>query len=114
MLPRLIGFSLLAALSAAAVAAPSDDADDVRCLIVAAELGDSKDKELEQAGSIMTMYYLGKLDGRSPGTDLEALVARQASAMGEEEKERLLIACSAQLELRGKQLEAVGERLSRR
>ena len=114
MFSRIVGFSILAAVSMAALAAPGDDADDVRCLIVAAEMSDSKDKDLEEAGSIMTMYYLGKLDGRSPGTDLEALVLRQASGIREDDKERLLIACSAQLELRAKQLQAIGERLSKR
>lgn len=110
MIRAMIGVALLFTASLAA-AAPADDAEDARCLIVAAELADSDDDELEEAGTIMTMYFLGRLDGRSPGANLETLIVREAAAMSEDDKERLLIACSAQLELRGKQMEALGSRL---
>ena len=110
MIRTMIGAAMLAA-AAAAPATPADDAADMRCLIVAAELADNGDKEIEEAGTLMTIYFLGRLDGRSPGANLEEMLIREAGAMSEEDRQRLLISCSAQLELRGKQVEALGNRL---
>ena len=97
--------------AATAAAAPDDDVDDIRCLIVAAELADNGDKEIAEAGTLMTTYFLGRLDGRSPGANLEQLITREAPALTDEDKQKLLVACSAQLELRGEQMEALGARL---
>ena len=110
MIRTTIGMALLLSASAA-VAAPADDAEDMRCLIVAAELADNQDSEIAEAGTLMTTYFLGRLDGRSPGANLEELLLREAAAMTDDDRQRLLIACSAQLELRGKQMEALGARL---
>ena len=110
MIRTVLGLALLFG-SATARAAPADDAEDMRCLIVAVELADNADKELSDAGTMMTTYFLGRLDGRSPAANLEQLLIQEATRLTEADKERLLIACLAQLELRGKQMEALGERL---
>ena len=96
----------LAALvsSGMAWAAQPGDAADIRCFIVAAEMADTKDKDVETAASIMLFYYLGKITGRDPGAKVEALVEREAATLGEDDKKKLLVSCSAEVEQRGKQL----------
>jgi NaMN:DMB phosphoribosyltransferase len=110
MIRTILAAALLAAASAAG-AATAEDAEDMRCLIVAAELAEDDDSEAAEAGTIMTMYFLGRIDGRSPGANLEEILVREALEMSEADKQRLLISCSTQLEVRGKQMEALGSRL---
>ena len=106
MVQSALGLAFLISTSAAT---PAEQAKDVRCFIVAAETADSKDKEVETAGSIMLFYFLGRLDASSPGADLEALISREAERMTEAEKKEAFASCAAQVEKRGKDLSAMGE-----
>jgi hypothetical protein len=114
MIGRLL---VAAALSLAPVplraAAPADEnARDMRCLIVSFDLASAKNKELETAGLLASQYFLGRLDGRSPGGDFEALLVREAERMTEAEKAGLMTTCLKQIEDRNKLLEAVGNKLA--
>ena len=114
MIRRLL---VAAALSAAPVPLPAappakENARDMRCLIVSFDLASAKDKELETAGLLASQYFLGRLDGRSPGTDFEALLVREAERMTEAQKAELTASCLKQIEDRNKLLEAVGNKVA--
>jgi hypothetical protein len=102
------GTGLTILFAAAAAAAPAVDSADVRCFLVTAEMADTKDKEVETAASIMMFYYLGRIDGKDPAANIEALVEQEAARLTDAEKKQLLATCSAQVERRGKQLSGGG------
>ena len=110
---RWIAGAAMLATAAVAPAAPADDAEDMRCLIVAAQMGDSGDKDVEEAGAIMLFYFLGRIDGRNAGANIEAMLRREAERMTDAEMERLAASCAAQFELRAKQIEAIGSALEK-
>src|SRR5689334_22708996 len=93
-------------------AAPVQDAtrSDVRCFIVVSSLADSNDDAAKTAGMMGTEYYLGRIDGRSPGLDLEAAVARELP-ISATHNANLLRSCGALMQKRGSEVEAVGRRL---
>ena len=96
------GMALL--FASAAAASPDVDSADVRCFLVAAEMADTKDKEVQSAASIMMFYYLGRIDGRDPKANVEALIEQEAARLTDADKKQLLTSCSAEVKLRGKQL----------
>ena len=108
-------FALTAALVPAAALGASvdeDNAKDMRCLILTSEMAESEDKDLETAGLIASQYYLGRIDGRSPGADLEKLLVQEAGRIADEERPQLTMACAKHMEERGKHLEAVGNKIA--
>jgi hypothetical protein len=90
-------------LSMQTTPAPADN-EDIRCFIVAAEMADTQDREVQAGASIMLFYFLGKLDGRNANEDLKALIEREAPLLTEADRVQLTTSCSAILEARGKQL----------
>ena len=106
-------FVIAAALLAPSpVSAAEASGRDMRCLIVSFELADNKDKELETAGLLASQYFLGRIDGRSPEADFEALLVREAERMTEAEKSGLIASCLKQIEDRNKLLEALGTKVA--
>lgn len=110
-LPVLVASTLLAG------AAPPPDAqtkEDVRCLIAAASLAASDDPKAKQAGTGGALYYLGRLDGRTPGLDIEAAVAAEVDVMAKSPAGPILMECGNRLKERGHYLESVGRALEKR
>lgn len=108
---------LFAASLLLAGAAPPPDArtrEDIRCLLATAMLADSKDPQVKQAGAAGALYYLGRLDGRSPGLDIEAAVEAEADSLTEATQGSLLKKCGATLEQRGAYLVQAGKALEKR
>jgi hypothetical protein len=67
----LIALALAAALSPAQ---PDPETDaDLRCVaVIAMQIGTMPDGEAKTQMSSGLMYFIGRIDGRSPGFDLEA------------------------------------------
>lgn len=113
---RIMTMLLAASLPMLAAAAPpgAEDRADVRCLVVAYHLAGNEDKEISQAGILISQYYLGRLDGRSPGLDLEAAIEAETKGMDDAQMKALLERCGAEVEKRGKDVEALGTRLEKK
>ena len=76
----LMGFFVLSPLAEAGPAI-DDTASDVRCLIAYMQISSSSDPKLQTAGMIGTMYWLGRLDGRAPGINLESQIISEMKTM---------------------------------
>ncbi|WP_068070795.1 hypothetical protein [Novosphingobium lentum] len=110
---------LILPLLAATMAAPATPVDaanaqDVACIaLFAAAAGNSTDKD--QAGTIAAfMYYLGRIDARAPGYDLEghlvALLSDEAYLKDQLPKDGER--CGKELSQRGSELDKIGKAMS--
>ena len=63
-----------------AQAMADDTDDDLKCLVASMAMVQSGDPDDQSVGMLSTMYWLGRLDGRTPALDLEnkAKVAAEA------------------------------------
>jgi hypothetical protein len=105
--------ALLACLHAySASAASPDTVNDARCFFAAISLIRSGDKATQAAATSSAMYYLGRLDGREPGLDLEALILDVARRFSPSEIFSESQRCGHQLSARGQVVSAIGAKLA--
>jgi hypothetical protein len=107
--------ALASALSFSASARAQDDAQsaDVRCLIVTIKvMAAANTDEIKSSTLAGAMYFMGKLDGRQPGFDLESAVVTQLGTMKPEDIGREGQRCGAELQTRGASLQQIGNDLT--
>jgi hypothetical protein len=107
----IVSAAVLAAVATAARAADPAPAADVRCLAVASFLAGNADPKVQNAGVLAALYYLGKLDGREPGMDLEARLKEVAMQLSPKDIQSEAVRCGAELGARGKTMNEIGLRL---
>ena len=97
-----------------ATAADDPNAADVRCVVVAFGLSQSPDPQVKALAGAASLYYAGRLQGRSPGLDLESAFVQQAGRIAPEDFRGELQRCSRELQAEGAALKAIGEDLKKR
>ena len=100
------------ALAAAPALAENLTQNDVRCAIIAFNMAGSDNPNFRTQGVMGSLYYLGKLDGRTPGLDLEARVRAEVTKMTPEQSKIEGQRCAAELGQRSKALQEMGARLA--
>jgi hypothetical protein len=111
------GVLALAVITLAATRAMADDTtDDVRCLALAAAMtaNPTVDANGKAAGQTIAVYFLGRLDGRTPGLDIKSRLIEQAKLMGAMSPDAVKAqadSCGATLGARGKALQEIGDAL---
>lgn len=107
--------SLIALALAAAIAAkPLVDANeaDVRCVAALALVIGQQGEKPEPGLAAGLLYFMGRLDGRAPGTDIEGMIRSLLAAPDATEQLKPdMIRCGALLEERGAFLEKMGKSL---
>jgi hypothetical protein len=101
-------------LAAAAPPLDPETKKDVRCFLALSMLNENEDEGIRQAGLLGSQYYLGRIDGRVPGLDLEAALEAEAGSIDEAAHTALLESCGKLMETRGSEVVAIGEALERR
>ena len=99
---------------AASPAAADPDTDDVHCFIVAIKMADSNQPALQTSGLMGQFYWMGKLDGRSPGTDMETAVMAELPKMLGDLFQREYARCDKELRARGKSEVEMGRDMQKR
>ena len=87
---------------------------DARCVIVGLGMGSVRGVTLQTAGIMIAMYYLGRLDARSPKPDLEALLGGEAEKITPDDLKSEAVRCGSEFKERGNQLSAMGQHLVER
>ncbi len=85
---------------------------DAQCLVVGARLSASSDPQQRVPGQMILMYYLGRIDGRSPNTDLEALIKTETQKMTTSELQSAAGRCGKEFSARGEEIVRIGKSLS--
>lgn len=118
MLRALIASALLCLVGSTAVAAgaANDDATeaDVRCVVVALRMASTDNSELKIAGTIASMYFLGRIDARAPDLDLETRIIDDLHNLTAEDIQAASLRCGAILTTRGNALKSMGEDMIRK
>lgn len=83
MKKMILGMAFAAMAMATAPAHADANSEDVRCLIIFMQMSNASAQAAQTGGLIGSFYYMGKLDGRSQGMDLEKLILTEVSQMSE-------------------------------
>jgi hypothetical protein len=84
---------------------------DIRCVVVGMKLTGATDSPDQSRGFLLTLYYLGRLDGRSPKLDIERLIIEEARRMSEADYGSEERRCGAALAEKGRQITEIGKHL---
>jgi hypothetical protein len=105
----------LCTLSAVAQADPANmqTVADAQCMVVGARLSASSDPQQRQPGQMILMYYLGRIDGRSPNTDLKTLIKTETQKMSTSELQSAAGRCGKEFSQRGEEILQIGKSLGK-
>jgi phage FluMu protein gp41 len=99
----------LLTLSANLHAQDAKTIDDVHCVIVGARLAGQSDSSKQSVGVMMTLYYVGRLDGRMPTLDLQSLIRKELSSITAADYEYERKRCGDRMAEKGKQIQQIGK-----
>lgn len=96
-----------------AAAVPDDQAvSDARCVVVAMHMATLNAPQQRSTGVMLAIYYLGRLDGRSPQADTEKLIEAEAGKMTPAELRSDAVQCGKVLTAKGQEMTRIGADLS--
>ena len=108
---RCCGLALAWALSVgtASTGARAEDADtgDLRCFVVGLNTAASDDASRKAAGAMIAVYYMGRLDGRTPDLDLKTRLVAEIRKMTSGQLQVDAARCSAEMSARAKAMETL-------
>jgi hypothetical protein len=109
-----IGLVLILAvpLFSPAHAQDAETAADVRCVVVGIQMSRSLDATQQTSGTMVVMYYLGRLDRVVPGPNLEGLIVNAASQMSTAQFQTEAARCGKSLTEKGQLLQHMGSNLT--
>jgi len=111
---RLIAtIGLLVMLPFAAIADDMNTAD-LNCLVIGARMMASTDEHVKNSGMIVSMYFIGRLDGRAPTQNIENGLYQQIMNMSPAALKTEAKRCSDLLASRGKEITEMGQHLAAR
>ena len=87
---------------------------DVRCVAVGMKLAGAANSADQSRGFLLTLYYLGRLDGRVPKLDIENLLIAEGSKMTSSDDASEAKRCGARLAVKGEQITKIGKDLIER
>jgi hypothetical protein len=110
---KFTGLSTLALISVSAPlcagAQTAETIADFRCVVIGTRLAESADPTLRQAGAMLVLYHLGRVEGREPTLDFESLLVKQWQAMTAADFDAELRRCKSALAAKGKQVTQIGK-----
>jgi hypothetical protein len=106
------------ALCVLATVAQADPANtqtiaDAQCMVVGARLSASSDPQQRMPGQMILMYYLGRIDGRSPNADLKTLIKTETQKMTTSELQNAASRCGKEFSARGDEIVRIGKSMSK-
>jgi len=109
----LATLSALLVLAPPASAADDETTGDVRCVMLGFSLSRSSDPHIQSLAQAAMIYFVGRLDGRTPDLDLEAAIVSQLKTMSAVDAQAEMQRCGAILQTRGDKLQVIGADLQK-
>lgn len=107
----ILTFLLSLACVSGAQSTESDRDTNLRCLAIGIELAGSSDEQQRNSGTVMSLYYLGRVDASNAKIDLSARIKSELVVLSPRSLRTNEITCGATLAARGAVLKAVGDHL---
>jgi hypothetical protein len=117
MLERCRSRVLLAFLGLCSALARAQDAAtiaDVRCVIIGMQLSGVPNSSQQYRSIVLTWYYIGRLEGRTPKLDIKSLVIEETNKMNSSDYESETRRCEAGMKEKGQQIMQIGQDLMER
>ncbi len=108
---------LTVALLSFSMQTQAQDADtiaDVRCVVVGIRFSELTDPKLKSAGTMLTMYFVGRIEGRAPKLDIEELLVNEVVKMTSADYGSEAKRCGGSLALKGQDMTKIGNDLLER
>jgi hypothetical protein len=109
----IFGCLALSALFSSAHALEAPPSTDIHCLIVGSLWSNSADTTQRAAGSILVMYYVGRLESFS-AQEIEDAMVSEAFAMPPPMYQSEAMRCGKTLQEKGQMMQQIGQNLYRR
>jgi hypothetical protein len=87
----------------------ADNVADIRCVAVGIRFAELPDSHEKSTGTLLVLYYIGRLDGRSPSLDIEKLLTEQITKMTDADYASEATRCGKWLAIKGEQITHIGE-----
>jgi hypothetical protein len=84
---------------------------DVQCLVIGMRFASSLDQRQKLSGTMLTIYFLGRIDGRNPTVNLEGLLVQQVKKMNDSAPKSAATRCGAELSTKGVEITRIGRAL---
>jgi hypothetical protein len=107
---------LLAAVTVVPIQARAQDAEtqaDIRCVAVGMHFAEAPDSHQKSTGTLLVLYYMGRLDGRAPSLNIEKLLAEQIDKMKDSDYRTEATRCGQNLSVKGAQIKQLGEEMQK-
>ncbi|MEJ0008515.1 MAG: hypothetical protein WDM77_19670 [Steroidobacteraceae bacterium] len=107
-------WATLTVLPLPVLAQTADSIGDIRCVAVGIRSAVMPDSHQKSNGTLLVLYYLGRLGGREPTLDIEKLLTDQIKKMTEADYASEATRCQKDLTTTGAQITRLGEDLQKR
>lgn len=98
----------------AVCAADQQAAADVKCVVVGLRMMKMAAPQQQGAGTMIALYYLGRLDSLVSDAEADGLIESEAEKMAAAEFRANAVRCGKAFSLRGKAIQKIGADLSRK
>jgi hypothetical protein len=92
------------------VAADTNTVADIQCVVIGIRLSASSVEMQRRSGEMLLLYFLGRVQGRSPTIDLQGLMRNEANKMTSSQIDHATRRCGEELSTLGKQISEIGRR----
>ncbi len=110
---RHLGLATLLIAPLHAFAQDADNLADIRCVAVGMHFAEAPDSHQKSTGTLLVLYYMGKLDGRAPSLDIGKLLTEQIDRMTSADYSTEAARCSQNLAAKGAQIKQLGEQVQK-
>jgi hypothetical protein len=86
---------------------------DAQCLLIGTQLTSSSNEQLKFSGTLLTMYFLGKIEGRSSAVNLQELITDASKRISATELKSAMQRCGKELSARGAEITQIGKSLQK-
>jgi hypothetical protein len=96
-----------------ALAQDADDLADIRCVAVGMHFAEAPDSHQKSTGTLLVLYYMGRLDGRGASLDIAKLLGDQIDRMTASDYNNEAARCTQNLSQKGAQIKQLGEQMQK-
>ncbi len=105
---QLLVLLVMSTVFGSARAADQGTMSDIRCIAVAMKMSAREGSAQQASATMITLYYLGRLDGRRPELNVEGLIAKVAANMSAAELRSDAPRCGRVLVEKGREIQSIG------